>query len=108
MTTQTGRRETEADFQTFVTGTLDLFGWWWFHDADSRRNREGLADILAIHPGAGRLLFAELKDARRKPTPAQVAFLEMVRLVRHPPEARLWRPRDRGDVLATLDWRCLR
>lgn len=41
---------------------LTAFGWYWFHDRDSRMNNDGLTDIVAVHPVTGTVLFWEAKS----------------------------------------------
>lgn len=57
------RHMTEGDLQTAVCGLLTACGWHWFHDTDSRRNRAGLPDIVAVHP-RGLFIAVELKGPR--------------------------------------------
>lgn len=79
----------EADLQQAVTQLLTYLGFEWFHDTDSRRNRAGLPDIIAVHPRTGRLIFVELKSATGKERPQQTVWLAALG-IRH--EAYLWRP----------------
>lgn len=60
----------------------------------------GFPDLVLIHPGAGRLIVAELKSAGGRPTPAQVAWLEWFRAAGVP--AYLWRPADWPAIVAVL------
>lgn len=54
---------TEAELQSAITGALTANGWLWFHDHDSRRNRAGLPDIIAVHP-RGLFIAVELKGPK--------------------------------------------
>lgn len=79
MTTPKHLRMTEAELQKSVTELLDLYGWKWHHETDSRKSRAGFPDLIAVHE-SGRLLLVELKghDARGrlgKVTPAQNEWL---------------------------------
>lgn len=69
----------EAAWQRRVEGLLGYYGWTFFHDQDSRRNRRGFPDIAAhrltdlqeLHPDpitvpTAEVLFAELKAAGTK------------------------------------------
>lgn len=64
----------EADFQRFVTDALDLAGWSWHHETDSRKSKSGFPDLVASHPQRG-ILFAELKTERGKLRPEQEVVL---------------------------------
>lgn len=53
-------RMTEGELQKSVETLLDLCGWKFHHETDSRKSRAGFPDIIAVHPG-GRMLLVELK-----------------------------------------------
>lgn len=79
----------EREFQGLITDTLDLGRWRWFHDTDSRRNKAGLPDLIAVR--APRLVFIELKKMRGQLSPAQEEWLaELARCTSV--DAFLWRP----------------
>ena len=67
---------TEAQWQTTVVEAAELFGWWVFHDHDSRRNQAGFPDLVLIRPP--RVLFLELKRETGKLTRAQDEVLGML------------------------------
>ena len=80
----------EAEFTRQVLQLAALCGWRTIHlrPALTRHDRwvtpvqgdgVGFPDIFAIHPGRGVVLAAELKIGRRKPTPAQTAWLDAMR-----------------------------
>lgn len=103
-------RCSEAEWQAFVTDALDLGGWKWWHDEDSRRNKAGLPDLIAAHPGRG-ILFAELKTETGRLRPEQASWLSYLGRASESPFwdavkgcrprvfVRLWRPSDWRDVL---------
>ena len=67
---------TEAQWQQTVVEAAELFGWWVFHDYDSRRNQAGFPDLVLIRPP--RVLFLELKRETGKLTRAQNEVLGML------------------------------
>ena len=67
---------TEAQWQQTVVDAAELFGWWVFHDHDSRRNQAGFPDLCLIRPP--RVLFLELKRQTGKVTRAQEEVLGML------------------------------
>lgn len=86
-----GHAVTEADFQRTITDLLDLGHWRWFHDADSRRNKAGLPDLIAVR--RGRLLFIELKKMGGKVSASQQEWLDELGQVSSV-GAHLWFPND--------------
>lgn len=81
----------EVAFQREVCRLLDLRGWHWHHETDSRRSKRGLPDLIATR--AGRLLIIELKSEHGKLRPAQRIWLVLLRQVTGI-EVYLWRPSD--------------
>lgn len=67
---------TEAQFQETVVDAAELFGWWVFHDNDSRRNRAGFPDLVLIRPP--RVVFLELKREKGRVSPVQAEVLGML------------------------------
>lgn len=90
-------RESEADFETWLLDLAKLRGWMAYHTHDSRRSNEGFPDWVLWKPG--RLIFAELKDNKRQPTPEQRLCLGGLQTLPDVPgspvEVYLWRPSDR-------------
>ena len=39
---------TEAELMDAIVQALELHGWRWFHDNDSRQNNAGFPDIVAV------------------------------------------------------------
>lgn len=101
---------TEAEWQRFVTDALDLAGWRWHHEVDSRKSPSGFPDIIAAHPDRG-ILFAELKTEKGRLRPEQASWLSHLALAVVPGEGeepwggrrrvfvKVWRPSDWKDVL---------
>ena len=67
---------TEAQWQNTVVEAAKLFGWWVFHDHDSRRNQAGFPDLVLIRPP--RVMFLELKRETGKVSKAQKGVLDML------------------------------
>lgn len=65
---------TEAQFFEQVRSLLNLYGWRWIHQYDSRRSNAGWPDIFAVREG--RAIAIELKREGGKPTQAQLDWLE--------------------------------
>jgi hypothetical protein len=90
---------TEAEFQDAVVSRATLYRWWVWHDNDARRNHAGLPDLILVRPP--RVIFAELKREREKPTKVQAGVLAM--LGRCPGvEVYVWRPSDERTLDAVL------
>lgn len=103
---------TEAEWQAFVTDALDLGGWKWHHETDSRKSPSGFPDLFAAHPLRG-LLIVELKTERGRVRPAQTDWLQAVmvaiggwdaplaigRFKHQAVRVRIWRPSDWREVL---------
>lgn len=94
----------EDVLQARVEELLRLHRWEFFHDQDSRRNRAGLPDIVAVRAGREpRLLFAELKTERGRFRADQLAWRDALQAVvgyvfsltgDTPVEYHTWRPSD--------------
>jgi hypothetical protein len=96
----------EDTLQKRVEELLRLHRWEFFHDQDSRRNRAGLPDTIAVR--RGRLLFAELKSQTGRTRSAQKVWAHELELVVQavglhnthlsawpcPVQYHLWRPAD--------------
>lgn len=96
---QTLRAVRERQFQEWTVDVATRFGWWVWHDNDSRRNRAGLPDLILVRPP--RVVFVELKRETGRLRPEQARVLAL--LERCPGvESYVWRPSDEQDVLAAL------
>ncbi len=77
-----------------------------YHTHDSRASQKGFPDLVLVHPGSGRIIFAELKTDTTYATLEQrlwLAALECVALA--DPETimvAVWRPRDWQDIVQAL------
>jgi hypothetical protein len=78
---------TERIFQQVITEAARLGGWLVYHTHDSRRSEPGFPDLVLVRD---RVVFAELKTEKAKPTPEQLQWLE--RLEQAGAEVHLWRP----------------
>jgi hypothetical protein len=88
----------ETQFQRQVTDLLDLYGWLWYHTHDSRRSPSGFLDITAVR--RERLIFVELKQAGKYPTPEQREW--MAKLYVAGQEVAVWWPRDLPTAIRVL------
>lgn len=66
----------EHDFQVQVCELLDLLGYKWHHETDSRRSPQGWPDLFAIHPTTGWAIWLELKSAHGTVTSSQLEWLQ--------------------------------
>lgn len=89
---------TEKEFQQRVIVEAQLAGWHVYHTYDSRRSAAGFPDLTMVRPP--RLIFAELKSAKGRVTPAQQKWIED--LSKTPAEVYVWRPADSETIIATL------
>lgn len=90
---------TEAQFHEAVVMRAQLYGWWVWHDTDSRRNQAGLPDLLLVRPP--RVVFAELKTVKGRVSGVQKLVLDL--LDQCPGiECYVWRPSDELSLDAIL------
>lgn len=89
----------ERNIQQLITDALSLKGWLWNHNRDSRHTsgRNGLPDIVAVHPKTGQVLWIEVKGPRTPVRPEQQEWLDALALGGH--DARLVRGVDEGHAL---------
>ncbi len=71
----------------------NMLGWCSYHTLRSRGSKSGYPDRTCVRE---RIIFAELKREKTKPTPDQVAWLD--RLAAAGGEVYLWRPSDLEEV----------
>ena len=89
---------TEADWFECVRDLLNLFGWHWIHQYDSRRSNPGFPDILAVK--GHRQLAIELKREGGRVTPAQQRWLDA--LAATGAEVGVYMPHQRAQLARTL------
>ena len=77
----------EAAWQKRITDLCDVLAIKWWHDTDSRRNKSGLPDLILV---GNRVLFAELKVRRNRPTAEQTEWINALRNAGQ--EAVVWWP----------------
>lgn len=101
----------EGQFQAWLNARLSENGWLHYHTYDSRRSPKGFLDTHAVHVPRLRLLWAELKVGRNKPSPKQRVWLAALRTValainrtlkREVLIVRLWYPTDRSEILKVV------
>lgn len=89
----------EKQFLQALRDLARLLGWMEYHTYDSRRSTAGFPDLVLVRNG--RIIFAELKVNRNRPTPAQQAWMEALRSCPQV-EVYLWTPQDWDGIVATL------
>jgi hypothetical protein len=85
-------RMPEAELQTKVLRLATDLGFLAYHTHDSRRSQRGWPDLVLAHPGRGRLLFRELKQQGKYPTPEQRRWLTTLEATGA--DVGVWRPMD--------------
>jgi hypothetical protein len=72
-----------------------------YHTHDSRRSQPGFPDLCLVHRTTGDLIFAEIKSATGRLSPAQQEWLA---LLGKQHRALVWRPEDwhNGDIRQVL------
>lgn len=58
------RSITEVQQSKVFEDYFDLTGWWWHHETDSRKSRQGMPDLNAWHPSTGWSAHLEIKRER--------------------------------------------
>lgn len=81
----------ESQLQSAIIDLAKLTGWKWYHTHDSRRSVPGFPDLVLVHKTNGRIVFAELKAATGRVSPAQEEWLSLLGK-RH--ETYTWWPAD--------------
>ncbi len=76
------------------------YGWLTYHTYDSRRCEPGFPDLVLVHGGQRRLIFAELKTMSGRTTPAQDTWLSTLTAIGV--ETYLWRPDDLALITRVL------
>lgn len=79
----------ERTLQDAVTDLAERAGYLVFHDEDSRRNRPGFPDFVAVHPVWG-VVYAELKTETGRLRPMQREWVRVLRLAKQ--QVFVWRP----------------
>ena len=106
-------KESEADFATWIENTLDLRRWTWYHVYDSRRDKAGFLDYVAVK-GVW-VFFIEIKGyeksgRRGKLTNSQIAWKALLTPDECPVptcqaihvESFAWWPEDRDEAWKIL------
>lgn len=96
---------TEKELSSALADLCRTLNWRAYHTYDSRRSRHGYPDWTLARD---RVVFAELKREKGKPTPDQIAWLDG--LAAADAEVYLWRPSDLDEIGAVLGrrWTFLR
>ncbi len=75
-------------------------GWMTYHTHYSRGSEAGWPDLVLLHPGQRRTIFAELKREDGKVTPSQEAWLDALDACGH--ETAAWRPTDLATTIPAV------
>ncbi len=108
---------TEKELQELVLATARQLGYLAYHTHDSRRSAPGFPDLVLARapnygrgrPKAGRIVFAELKDATGELSEEQAEWAQTLTAIRaETPDVDffIWRPRDwtDGTIIEELKW----
>jgi hypothetical protein len=90
---------TEKEFAQQVADLARILGWACYRVWLSVRSPAGFPDLTLVRPP--RLIFAELKSEKGRLSPAQEAWLELLRQVPGV-EVHVWRPSDWPTILGVL------
>lgn len=107
---------TEKQLLEFVREAAAWGKWLCYHTHRSDKSERGFPDLVLVHSDLGRVIFAELKNARGKVEPNQAEWLQALQEVRSMnhtayqdvgiipdlPEVYLWRPADQDQILQVL------
>lgn len=88
----------EKDFQRVVVDLAHTYGWWVYHNPNSRMSASGMPDLLMVREPE--ILFVELKTEKGRLRPAQEALLSKLKGCGE--EVYVWRPRDLQDIKTRL------
>jgi hypothetical protein len=91
---------TEKEFARQVTDLARILGWTHYRTWISVRSPSGFPDLILAKPGRP-LVLAELKSERGRLSPAQRAWLELLRQVPGV-EIHIWKPSDWESIVAVL------
>jgi hypothetical protein len=91
---------TEDDLIRSVRKIAGYTGYLVYHTRWSKGSEPGFPDVVLVNANRRRLIFAELKTATGKTTPAQNLWLASLRAAGA--EAYLWRPADLAAIAALL------
>lgn len=93
------RFSSEKHFQSHVVALAKINGWRAYHTYDARKSTPGFPDLVLLRDA--RLIFAELKMDKRKPTKDQRKWLADLEATAA--EVYLWRPRDLRRIVKILE-----
>jgi len=99
---------TEADLREQIRTLCELYGWKMYFTWNSKNSPSGFPDLVLAHsdarghsPGSrGRLIFAELKQDGKVPTPAQQDWLDCLAACGQ--ECYVWHPDDITEIARLL------
>jgi hypothetical protein len=88
----------ERDFQNEILKVAKRNCWLSYHVYDPRKSARGLPDLILVRE---RVLWRELKTLAGQTTPDQDRWLEALQDAGE--DAKVWRPTDWPEILATLE-----
>jgi len=83
-------RMREDELFELIRGEMNARGLLFYHTYNSRRSNPGFPDLVVVGPRG--ILYRELKRQKKNPEPAQVVWIERLRLVGQ--DVDTWRPSD--------------
>lgn len=91
---------TERQFQAQVRELAALLGWDAYCSWTSIHSPGGWPDLVLVHPGKGRVIFAELKSDKGRVSVRQQYCLDSLELCGQ--EIYVWRPGDLEEIARVL------
>lgn len=82
----------ERALQEAIIELAGHLGYRHYHTHDARRSPQGFPDLLLVHPGRRRTLYAELKSTKGRLTTTQLDWLVDLAVAGN--HVHLWRPYD--------------
>lgn len=91
---------TEKELQGLVLETARMLGWRHYHTFNSKRSASGFPDLVLVHEGKRRVVYAELKSESGKLSEAQHVWV--CSLANAGAEVHVWRPSDWDVIVQVL------
>lgn len=84
-------RKSEREFQREVIKRAGLFGWLVYHTRNSRGSNPGFPDLVLVHRGKRKVIFAELKTEKGKLSKEQQEWIDAL-MLSSGDVVEVWRP----------------
>lgn len=91
---------TEKDLREQVRDICKLFGWLFYFTWTSIHSPRGFPDLVLVHLGKKKIIYAELKNEKGKLTEYQELWIDALRVCGQ--EVYVWRPADIEAILEIL------